>query len=119
MVGVNVERRLHRTLERIEADQGIVEVGAGIEVGAEGLQFFANLEGIARRSAFLQHALLETGCTGRGRRIGRIPAVYHQREGHHWGGMPLRKLYLQSIAERGFLQGRKVERHGVARSGLF
>ena len=48
-------------LERVEADQGPVEIGAGIEVGAERFQFFTDLQRIAGRSAFFQHALREAG----------------------------------------------------------
>ncbi len=102
-IRINVERRIHRAFQRIQADQGIIEISAGIEVRAERFQFFANLQRIARRRAFLQHALRKAGRTRRICGIGRVPAVDHQREVHHRSGMPLRQHDLQTVAERGSL----------------
>ena len=58
-VGVNVEGLIHIDLEGVEIDAGIIEIGAGAEIGAEGFQFFADLEGIARGSSLFKHALGE------------------------------------------------------------
>ena len=106
-VCINVERLVHSALERVEADQGPVEIGAGIEVGAEGFQFFADFQRIARRRAFLQHALLKAGGARRVGRIGGVSAVHHQREIHHGRGVALRQHDFQPVAERGFLQRRQ------------
>ena len=117
-VCINIQRLIHRALQSIQIDQSPVETGAGSEVGAERFQFFANSQRVARRSAFLQHALLKVGGASRVGRIGGVSAVHHQSEIHHGSGVALRQHNLQPVAERGFLKRRKLERHGVARSGL-
>ena len=40
-VGVNIERLIEIRFEGVETDVGIIEIGAGIEIGAEGFEFFA------------------------------------------------------------------------------
>ena len=66
---------IHIDLEGVEIDAGIIEIGAGVEIGAEGFEFFADFEGIAGGSALFKHALRETASAESGN-VGR-------RNSHH------------------------------------
>ena len=66
-VAIDIERLVHGELERVQADDGEIEVGAPAKVGAQRLQFLADLERVARGRAFFQHALGEAGRAWRAR----------------------------------------------------
>ena len=116
-VGVNVEGFIEIELERVEADEGIIEIGAGIEVGAERFEIFADFQRIARRSALFQHALSEAAGAESASGVGGVAAFDQQREIDDGRGVALRENDFQAVGERGFLHGRKIERLGGAFRG--
>ena len=118
-VGVNVEGLIEIELEGVETDAGIIEIGAGVEIGAEGFEIFADFEGIARGSSLFEHALGEAARAESGGGIGGIAAFDEQREIDDGRGVALGENNFQAIGKRGLLHGRKLERFGGAFGGRF
>ena len=110
-IRIEVERPIHRDLERVEVHVRPVQIDPWPEVCANCRDLFSKREGIARRGAFEQHGLREAGGAGTIRRVGRISAIHHQVEVDHRRRVALRQHDLQTAGERGLLHGRQAEGH--------
>ena len=74
-VGDQTQRRGEIARQRVDAQHGRIAPGLGRVAGAELLDFLRDLDGIARRRAFLEHPGREIRCAGQRRIIGTQACV--------------------------------------------